>query len=225
MATADEAKEENIMKMGKALGEQYSALWQQLAHLNFRWQGYVELFGEKPSRIDLMNEAAASFFGHLESEKWESILLHLARLTDPPRSAGKFNLTVQSFPDLIQDADLRVVLTSKVQVAVQAAMFCRDWRNRRLAHIDLDYGLDRSVNPLQNGSRADVRMALEALANVMNAISIHYLDSTTSFDVGPARHGEWSLLRVLYDGVRERKERNARIGNSEFLDRDEVPDL
>lgn len=48
--------------MGSDLGTTYNALWQQLAWLHGKWAAYVELFGTKESRIDLMNEAAPRFF-------------------------------------------------------------------------------------------------------------------------------------------------------------------
>jgi len=60
--TAEEAKKANIAKMGEPLGALYSALWQALATIHFHWQEYVELFGTKPERINLLNRAAPTFF-------------------------------------------------------------------------------------------------------------------------------------------------------------------
>ena len=59
---ASEAKAENIAKMGQELGEQFSALWQELAGLHSRWGEFVELYGSKKSRIELINHTAPAFF-------------------------------------------------------------------------------------------------------------------------------------------------------------------
>jgi hypothetical protein len=83
MAAAEEAKQANIATMGRSLGEVYSALWQGLAIIFVYWKDYVELFGTKPTRIDILNQAAPQFFRMLQDELWGMSLLHIARLTDP----------------------------------------------------------------------------------------------------------------------------------------------
>ena len=60
--SAQDSKKENVAKMGKPLGEIYSALWQEIATLHFHWGEYVELFGNKPERVTLLNAAAPFFF-------------------------------------------------------------------------------------------------------------------------------------------------------------------
>ena len=66
--TAKETKNEHTEKMGKELGEQFSQLWQELTHLYANWNEYVVLFGTKPERIKLLNEARPSFFRMLQDE-------------------------------------------------------------------------------------------------------------------------------------------------------------
>lgn len=90
--TADQALAENIRVMGKDLGELYSALWQEVAWVHSKWAEYVQLFGVKESRIDLLNRAAPRFARLLQDSLWEDVLLHIARLTDPAKSMGKSNL-------------------------------------------------------------------------------------------------------------------------------------
>jgi hypothetical protein len=87
--TAEESKRDHVNKMGEALGRQFAELWQEVAHLHAKWLEYVELFGSKPSRIDLLNRAAPAFFRTVQDVFWEDMLLHLSRLTDPPRSGEK----------------------------------------------------------------------------------------------------------------------------------------
>jgi hypothetical protein len=88
--------------MGDELGAQYSALWQEVALLYRNWLQYVELFGTKRSRIELLNASAPYFFHMLQEDLWGATLLHIARLTDKSSTRGKKNLTIRNFPDLIR---------------------------------------------------------------------------------------------------------------------------
>jgi len=67
--------------MGEALGVQYTQLWQETAQLNIMWKEFIELFGTKPSRIELLNRSAGAFFRMVQDGIWEAIVLHIARLT------------------------------------------------------------------------------------------------------------------------------------------------
>jgi hypothetical protein len=154
--SADEIKNEAITKMGQALGEQYSALWQEVALLHVNWDEYVELFGTKPTRIELLNQAAPSFFRMIQDELWDTTLLGIARITDPPATAGKANLTVQNLPGLIGDVKTKGVVDELVKTLLKETEFCRDWRNRRIAHRDLNIALAQPAAPLKDASRAQV---------------------------------------------------------------------
>jgi hypothetical protein len=65
--TAEQAKQDYVRAMGEPLGNLYHALWQEVAWLYVVWQEYVELYGSKSSRIDLLNEARRSFSGSLRT--------------------------------------------------------------------------------------------------------------------------------------------------------------
>lgn len=171
--TATEAKAKNIGGMGEALGSLYSELWQSVAIIHFYWSEYVVPFGTNPERIGILNRAAPFFFRMLQDELWENSVLHLARLTDPAKSAGRkdrANLTIQALPELIADPALRDEVRRLIDNAMLQTEFCRDWRNRRIAHRDLKLALQQPTKPLANGSRAQMKSALVAIAAVLNAI-------------------------------------------------------
>jgi hypothetical protein len=109
MTTAEETHAECVKHMGDPLGEQYSALWQEVAWLNLKWGEYDELFGKKPSRVQLLNNAAPQFFYVVEKVLWEDTLLHIARLTDPPSKGKKSKLTILTLPGLV-DASIKSLL-------------------------------------------------------------------------------------------------------------------
>lgn len=213
--TAAQAKTDHIAKMGEEIGTIYSALWQEVAWIHEKWAQYVELFGTSPERIHLLNRAAPSMIRTVQDTLWEDVLLHLARLTDPPKSMGKANLSVRQLALVLDGSPIGREAESLSVTALAACEFARDWRNRRLAHRDLDLALGRSVQPLAPASRAAVKASLTSLAELLNVVSKHYLDSTTFFDLGSGGEDAVSLLYLLRDGLRFRDDRIARIKRGE----------
>jgi AbiU2 len=99
--TEDEVRDEYIRRMGRPLGAVFSALTRELVWLHVKWGEYMELFGTSPERIELLNNAAPTFFGIVQNIMWEDSMRHIARLTDPPKSVRKENLTIKTLPDLV----------------------------------------------------------------------------------------------------------------------------
>jgi hypothetical protein len=220
--TAEEAKKANIEKMGQPLGEVYSALWQAVAIIFVYWKDYVELFGTKPERIELLNQAAPQFFRMLQDELWGMSLLHIARLTDRSITAGQKNLTIQALPDLIADVRLKADVTALVEQALKDTEFCRDWRNRLIAQNDLKLALGQQTDALADASRAQVNAALKAIANVLNALAKHYFNSGTGFDLTARHNGAYTMLYVLNQGIKARDARAKRLERGEPLDGDDL---
>jgi len=216
----DEAKKEYIDCMGEPLGKLFYALNQEIEWLYMKWGEYITLYGTKPSRIDLMNKVARLFFRVVQDSLFEGTLLHITRLTDPPKSAGKENLTVQRIPLLVSDQRLSGVLKSKIEVAVQKSEFCRDWRNRLIAHQDLKLAFEEGANPLQPANREKVQKALDSIADVLNAVIYHYKESEIRFGFARGDGGSKSLLYIIDDGLRAEEERTKRIKNGNFQEED-----
>lgn len=215
--TAEEAKAEQIRLMGDELGTIYSALWQEVASVHSKWSDFAVLFGTKESRVDLLNAVAPAFFRLVQDSIWENVLLHIARLTDPPATANKQNLTIQRLPALVVRPDSRASVEVKVQAALQASGFARDWRNRHIAHSDLNLRVSATAKPLEFASRQSVNVALAALADVLNAVATEYLDTTNFFD--PSDGDALTLLYVVDDGLRANAQRRQRLSDG-ILDPD-----
>jgi hypothetical protein len=220
--TADEAKQDYIAAMGEPLGALFHSLWQELAWLYRKWDNYAQLYGSKASRVDLLNQSAPGFFRVAQDALWEAILLHIARLTDPPKSVGKPNLTMQRLHQMVSDATLSQEVKALTGKAIDAANFCRDWRNRRIAHSDLSLALDLHPIPLTPASQQQVAVALSCLVDVLNAVTRHYMGTTSVFDMGWERD-VGSLLYVLDDGLRAEVERQTRLERGEIRDDDWRP--
>jgi hypothetical protein len=183
----------------------------------------VQLFGAKESRIDLLNRAAPRFARLLQDSLWEDVLLHIARLTDPPKSMGKSNLSIQALAAHVGDQKVRAEIEERASEAVARSDFCRDLRNRHLAHRDLLVALKRGAEPLKAGSRSNVREVLQALAETLNALAKHYLDSTTMFEFETGAGGALSLLYVIDDGIRADDERRSRLREGKVRPEDYRP--
>jgi hypothetical protein len=206
--------------MGAELGAVYSELWQEVARLHIKWDEYVELFGTKESRVELLNEAAPHFFGTIQSTLWDAVLLHIARLTDPAQSRAKGglrqNLTVRRMTPLIANPQARQDMEYAIEELDKACVFARDWRNRRIAHGDYDLAMNQSAEPLSDASRLHVKAALAGLTATLNVVSITYLDRTNLFDSGPSVGGAVELLYVIDRGVQAHRARAERIKTGQF---------
>lgn len=214
--TAEEIRNHYISQMGGELGSLFYPLWQEVAWLHNESHEYVQLFGTTQSRVSLMNEAAPVFFGIIQQELLHMIVLQIARLTDPPKSAGKSNLTIRQLPEKIDDDQLQRKVTDLVDTALAGAGPCREWRHRRIAHRALDLSLGVTADPVPDVTRKKISRAVSGLAEVLNAVSSHYLKSTTDFPSISNPGGAVALIRVLDDGVQKKRERIAGLKRGEL---------
>jgi hypothetical protein len=206
--TSDEVRQDYIAKMGTELGSQFNELHNECAWLHLKWAEYVALFGEKTSRVDLLNASAAGFFALLESSLWDDVLLHICRLSDEPEVGRRKRqtLTVRRLPELV-DPKIRQRTRRLVSAAVKKREFARDWRNRRIAHRDLELALKEGAKPLDDASRQSVQDAIGAIRAVLGAVEEHYRKQTTGYEYVSHLGDAVALLHVLRDGVEARHQR------------------
>lgn len=223
--SAEEVLAQHQRDMGPALGTIYNALWNDTAWLHAKWNEYRKLYGRSAERVDLLNQVARRFFRLLQDVLFEDTLLHLARLTDPPASFGKKNLSLRQLPPLVPNGQLAAELEALVAVAEDACVPARRWRNRRLAHRDLALALATTGDPLPGISRADVQRALGATSAVLNRLERHYWNSETRYGlfIAPANDAD-SLVRYLRSGLRAERRRLDRLREGKPLPDDLEPE-
>ena len=205
--------------MGTKLGRLYSLLVNECNLLHLQWSEYENLFGTSVERIELLNQSARSFFRMLQDRLWDGALLHIARLTDPSASLGskgKENVTVLGLPPLV-DPKILPRVEKLIDFAENESKFARDWRNRRIAHRDLQLALGGTVTPLAPASRANVKRALKAIADVLNAIESHYLGAEIAYDFIHSTFGAKALLYVLREGIEARDAYDRRLRSGQLL--------
>ncbi len=180
--TSAQEQEEYSKVFGPKLGPICYALRDEVTWLHSKWRQYRILFAHSPERIELLNGVAGLFFGMTQRVMWDDVLLHVARLTDPPQSVGKDNLTLRRLPEEIEDCDLRETVDVLIDAMMEKVEFARQLRMRRLAHIDLALALEKPAKPLPESSRQDVESALAAIRGVLNEIDGHYRNAEVGYD-------------------------------------------
>jgi hypothetical protein len=206
--------------MGERLGPLYYLLWQEIAWLHTKWHQYVVLFGTKESRVALLNEAAPAFFRTVEDSLWEDVLLHISRLTDPPGQGATAKLTIRRCEALVDDPRTAQTVKEAVEKAIELSSFCRDWRNRHIAHRNLNLALKVGATPLAEASREKVDSVLAALVKVLDAISLHYQATTNRFECDGFPGAAEALLYVIDSGVHAETERKRRLLSGEMWPND-----
>jgi hypothetical protein len=76
------------------------------------------------------------------------------------------------------------------------------------------------VNPLKPASRKKVRETLQAIGDVFNAVSQHYMRSDVSFKPHGILTGAVSLLYVIDDGLKAEVDRHDRMRRREIRPED-----
>jgi hypothetical protein len=169
-----EARKRCVQALGEDLGQVYYDLVRELVWLHDKWAQYCELFGKDQQRVELLNKVAPRFFGYLQHTLFDDIQLHLARLTDPPQTgSGKNqNLTMRRFTQLIADPKFNSEVEKLLEEVEQKCEFARQWRNKVLAHLDVNTRAKPQLLPPR--TRKQVKDALEAMRHLMNSIAKHY---------------------------------------------------
>lgn len=218
-STAEQVEQQYVDSLGPELGRVFHLLVNECSWLHWKWGEYITLFGSKPERIDLLNEAAGAFFRIVQDSLWEDVLLHISRLTDPPKSAGKDNLTLQRLPHLVAP-EVRAEVDRLLNECLDKSAFARDWRKRHIAHRDLCLALDEGSVPLAHASRLAVGDALESIARLLNSVECHYRKSEVAYELTSPLENAESLLYVLRDGIdaRMRRQRRLEIGQLDAED-------
>lgn len=204
---SDEIRRNYVEKMGDPLGGYFFLLSQEIVHLHFKWQEFIRLFGEDPANIDILNQAAPLFFKTVQDIWIQDIMLHIARLTDPPESGrkGKTNFTLMRLPQLIDKPELNKQITEKLEDLKSKIQRLRDWRNRRIAHRDLELMFGGS-SLLPTVGRQYLEEVLQAIRDVMNTIENKYMGSSTYFEDVTTQGSVRSLLFYLEKGLICRKQ-------------------
>ena len=129
--SANEVRAQYVAAMAEPLGALFYELGHELTWLHLKWHDYRLLYANTQETINLLNAAAPDFFYNLQRMMWEDVLLHLCRITDPPKVSGKKTLTVRRISIHIPDKTFSKTVEAQAKDACEKTQFARDLRNRR----------------------------------------------------------------------------------------------
>ncbi|RMH02186.1 MAG: hypothetical protein D6706_00790 [Chloroflexi bacterium] len=104
-------------------------------------------------------------------------------------------------PLLIDEQELNNQVKRELESLKEKVQQFRDWRNRRIAHRDLDLVFDEQASPLPSVGRQHLEEVLQAIMHVMNLIEDKYVGASTRFDVVVSHSGARSMLFYLKKGL------------------------
>lgn len=221
--SSEEIEQEYVQAMGLPLGRIYYALYNEVVWLHAKWLEYRKLYGKSEKRIDLLNETAAFFFRVIQDVLWDDILLHIARLTDPPTQGKYENLTLLRLPDAVEDGALATEFRELVKTGLDRSQLARKWRDKHLAHIDLSHAIDVKATTLPGVSRQDVEDVLASFRQIMNRFHSIYLQGEVVFDHFLVHDDAETLLHHLAVAVRFEDRKRDRLRQGKPLPEDLEP--
>jgi len=152
-------------------------LCQDVAALQNKWGFYLELFSSEDN-TGLLSDIAGSFFQAVEESLRNDMTMAICRLSDPPRSFGKTNLSLETLVRRCSGLpDIEGLLT-EFQNACEPVL---RHRNKRIAHNDLGTRIKPRDNPLPGIGRNEVDRILQLAGRILNVVYQHHTDGELCF--------------------------------------------
>ncbi len=163
----------------------FELLRSDVIELQARWKMFKELYATNQTRLELLRESASWFFETLRVILLDDVILGIARLTDPARTLGQENQSLEKLMisiDHTDHPDLVLVLERLLKLAQDESQPFREHRNKRLAHRDLEKRLEPGEDPLPDLSFAAFDRALKAVSDFLNEIEVHFADTAMGYE-------------------------------------------
>ncbi|WP_256660359.1 MULTISPECIES: AbiU2 domain-containing protein [unclassified Pseudomonas] len=202
MISEDEKRVQCVKSMGGELGVLYCDLNDQLVEVLILWEQFEQLFGVNEETVQVLNSSAPSFFGIVQVQFLDAVMLGVSRLTDSPENKSQKNLSIRAIPPLVSDLNVRRQVNDALKDALDATKFARDHRNKRIAHSDLLHVQRGSAKPLPPASRTKIKAALDSICAVLETLNGHYRQSEFAYDTLIYGGGAERVVALLRDGLK-----------------------
>jgi AbiU2 len=214
--TAQQVRDEHLERLGPTLGPLYFALYNDVVWLHAKWNQYRILFAESPERIELLNGVAGFFFRMIHEVLLENVVLHVARLIDPPQSGTKKkkdNLTLSRLKAAVEEKapELIAEIAKLVGRARTEASFIKEWRDRRIAHRDLKLAMNDPIVRLPEISCARMERVLLAVRAILNEVEYHFWQGSIGFEHFIAHDDAENLVHYLKAAVDSESQERERV--------------
>ena len=183
------------------LQQEFETLRNQAIYLIQTFNTYNDLFFSGPEVERILRKSAGMFFGDINIMMIEYLTLLVCRLTDPPKTSGKTNLTIQHMNELLRENNF---LTREIETLSDSIMTYRELlepvRNKIVAHMDRD----TYIQDLALGGHSKEEMTqffendlLQYFEKVAEAIGVTPLGSLNTRGSGDALDVRKTLKRGL----------------------------
>lgn len=166
----------------ESLQKLYEILKEEVLWLNSEWKIFCQLFAFSEERIKFLAEMAPNFFGIIQEVLRDEIFISLCRLTDPPMTGNKENLSLARLVEQIGEFDKSEFHSNTLEEIKSHCEPFRDWRNRKIAHKDLPTTLEYHPDPLPGISKKMIDEALRMICDLLNNISEKLWDFETDYE-------------------------------------------
>ncbi len=190
--------------------EIYQGLSKELVHLHSRWKIFRQLYSTSEEQINFLREVAPGFFGLIQHSLRDDILLRISRLTDPATYKNKHErLSLEQLSKHLGrtvDSEFSSGVTASIEaIKSHCDSIRRDWRDRRIAHADLEDALHPTLKSFPEDEGKQIDEALEMIGDLLNQIAQHYGQPFVPYDTvyieGDAEHVV-TLLKYAVDAYK-----------------------
>ena len=183
------------------IGDVFHEVDQEVSELQAYWNTFREMFKEQAS-VDVFNDRCPSAGHVIEMALIEIIILKMTRLCDPAETRGgkDKNLSLERVINELPSAakqELSDDLRDKLFAINDALRVARVHRDKRIAHLDLTYAIDKTKR-LPALMLDTLAQALERIREFMNMIYMSFRGYGTSYEGLMLTGGGGDLVHALY---------------------------
>lgn len=179
--------------------ELLDAIDNKVTMIHATWKIYRQMYGTSQARLDLLNAWVPDFIGIIQRVLWDSVILSICRLCDPPVQRGNKNLTLTRLVDSLTpapDAALAASLDVQLKSLEGLANALLRHRHKRLAHTDLANAMS-ATDILPGVSRKMIEEILKAVRELLNSIHLAYRKDTFGYELVELRGDGDTLIRCV----------------------------
>jgi len=197
-------------KLPDNIREVFMWLCQDVAALRNKWSLYLELFGDKEN-TELLSELARASFQIIEESLRDDMTMAICRLSDPPQSMRKDNLSLTTLVHRLGEPDNA---TELLKDFLEACEPVRQYRNKRVGHNDLNTTIKPQDNPLPGIGRKHIDRIVQLAERILNLVYQRFVNGELFFE--PAHIGGADALIFWLKMAKEYEttKRNALLGNA-----------
>jgi AbiU2 len=173
-----------MSKMPSPVAEVHESLVRVVITAHVRWTLTLQLFGSM-DRVKLLYGLADVLFDQVKQTMISDVVLKLSQLTDKARMGKNENLSLHRLCEVVESNEpglaAKLQLDSMLQSMETVCKSIRDMRNRTIAHRD--WGRRAEATPVTN--KEEIDRALDLAAQIMNAVHLHYENTTVRYEPYP----------------------------------------